>query len=259
MSLKIKHFFPDYEPSTLRQDSRICNKHNEQYAVTLFEIATGSKWLGYCPACREEEKIADIKQEEFRLKLERKQRQIVRLFHQAAIPPRFADANFANYVAETAEKQRVKSIMQDFADNIDANLGLGKNMILSGKPGTGKTHLAIAIAKTAIDNGNTALFTTAATMINKINAAGWNKGVVIVNYIMPDLLILDDVMCGFNNVEQMNLFEVLNGRYVNKKSTIIQTNLGKDDLRVVMGERVIDRLRDDNGVVLNFTWGSYRK
>ena len=47
----------------------------------------------------------------------------------------------------------------------------GRSLILAGKPGRGKTHLAIAIAYRAIQNGFDALFTTAAALIDDLSAA----------------------------------------------------------------------------------------
>jgi DNA replication protein DnaC len=46
----------------------------------------------------------------------------------------------------------------------------GRSLILMGKPGRGKTHLAIAIAYRAIQNGFDARFTTAATLIDDLSA-----------------------------------------------------------------------------------------
>src|SRR4029077_9640044 len=47
----------------------------------------------------------------------------------------------------------------------------GRSLILAGKPGRGKTHLAIAIAYRAIQNGFDAFFTTAAALIDDLSAA----------------------------------------------------------------------------------------
>ena len=44
------------------------------------------------------------------------------------------------------------------------------SLIFSGKPGRGKTHLAIAVAYRAIQNGFNAVFTTAATLIDDLSA-----------------------------------------------------------------------------------------
>src|SRR5207247_10606126 len=47
----------------------------------------------------------------------------------------------------------------------------GQSLIFSGPSGTGKTHLAIAIAYRAIQNGFDALFTTATALIEDLSAA----------------------------------------------------------------------------------------
>ena len=47
----------------------------------------------------------------------------------------------------------------------------GRSLILAGKPGRGKTHLAIAVAYRAIQNGFDAFFTTAAALIDDLSAA----------------------------------------------------------------------------------------
>ena len=47
----------------------------------------------------------------------------------------------------------------------------GRSLILTGKPGRGKTHLAVAIAYRAIQNGFDARFVTAAELIDDLSAA----------------------------------------------------------------------------------------
>jgi len=47
----------------------------------------------------------------------------------------------------------------------------GRCLILGGKPGRGKTHLAVAIAYQTIQNGFDALFVTAAELIDDLSAA----------------------------------------------------------------------------------------
>ena len=46
----------------------------------------------------------------------------------------------------------------------------GRNLVLLGKTGRGKTHIALSIAYRAIQNGFTALFTTAARLIDELMA-----------------------------------------------------------------------------------------
>ena len=76
----------------------------------------------------------------------------------------------------------------------------------------------------------------------------------------PDLLILDEVGVQFgSDFERNTLFDVLNERYELRKPTIFLSNLGREDLAEFLGERVMDRLREDGATVVPFDWPSYRR
>jgi len=76
----------------------------------------------------------------------------------------------------------------------------GRCLILGGKPGRGKTHLAVAIAYRAIQNGFDALFVTAAELIDDLSAAFRSGRLVeaLATYIHPGVLIVDEV--GYRSV-----------------------------------------------------------
>jgi DNA replication protein DnaC len=69
----------------------------------------------------------------------------------------------------------------------------GRSLILAGKPGRGKTHLAIAIAYRAIQNGFDAYFTTAAALIDDLSAAfrAGELAHALPAYTHPAILIVD--------------------------------------------------------------------
>ena len=55
------------------------------------------------------------------------------------------------------------------------------------------------------------------------------------------------------------MFEIINKRYEQVKPTIVVSNLLGNDLKAFISERVLDRLRQGGGKLIQFDWQSYRK
>ena len=248
----INESFNDY---AVKYEEKTCIKHNK-YNASLLQFGSISVWTS-CPHCYQENLIKNQAQE---VKQQKEKAQL--LFEQQiekiSIPPRFKQCNFDNYVVNNKLQNKVKNTLIEFAKNINANLKIGKNIILSGNVGTGKTHLSIATAKEAVNQGYTAFFTNMYEMIDRINSYGWEKYEILQKYIEPDLLILDEI-CALNNDEQKNLNKIINYRYEQIKSTIIQTNLTISELIDVLGKRIFDRLCSNDSLILELNWESFRK
>jgi DNA replication protein DnaC len=71
----------------------------------------------------------------------------------------------------------------------------GNSVILEGKPGRGKTHLAIAIAYRAMQNGFDALFVNCAELIEHLSSASRDGGLrdALARFIKPHVLVVDEV------------------------------------------------------------------
>ncbi|MGY0372343.1 IS21-like element helper ATPase IstB [Clostridium sp. JNZ J1-5] len=101
-----------------------------------------------------------------------------------------------------------------------------ENIAFIGPPGTGKTHLAIALGFKAIAQGYNVLFTTVNQMLEELymSRADNSFNSKIKKYISPDLLILDEL--GLKKLTQSNVddfYEIIARRYENG-SIIITTN-----------------------------------
>lgn len=100
------------------------------------------------------------------------------------------------------------------------------NIVFIGQPGTGKTHLSVALALQVLGRGKTALFTTVWDMINQLqqSRADYSYQKKIQNYLKPDLLILDEL--GYRSMAESTVedfFEIVSRRY-EKGSIIITSN-----------------------------------
>ncbi len=131
----------------------------------------------------------------------------------------------------------------------------GRSLILHGKEGRGKTHLAVAIGYRAIQNGFETLFTTAAELIEDLSNAS-QKGRLhesLATYTHPHVIIIDEVGYLTYGPDAANvLFHVVNVRHLKKRPIIFTTNkplhqwgkvLHDEDLAAAILDRVLERGR----------------
>jgi DNA replication protein DnaC len=131
----------------------------------------------------------------------------------------------------------------------------GRCLILAGKPGRGKTHLAVAIAYRAIQNGFDARFVTAAELIDDLSAAfrSGRLADALATYIQPGVLVVDEVGYLTYGTDAANmLFHVVNDRHRKKRAMIFTTNKGvtawgrvlhDEDLAHAIVDRILERGR----------------
>src|SRR5690606_2476709 len=123
----------------------------EQHGSFTGRIMTGlkSEIRSGCPVCSEEKRIEREAEEAEQRKKdaeESRNRYIAGKLKSAAIPPRFQGKSFSDYVADTDKQAKALAVCTEYAGNFDSHYDAGRCLLLMGKPGCGKTHLAAAIA-----------------------------------------------------------------------------------------------------------------
>jgi len=139
-----------------------------------------------------------------------------------------------------------------------------KNVILLGRSGTGKTHLATALGIEACRNNYRTRFTACYGLVNELIESRQERSLqrLIQKYAHYDLLILDELgYIPFSKEGAELLFQVLAERH-EKRSVIITTNLGFADWTQIFGDptmtaALLDRLTH-KAHIIGCNWDSYR-
>jgi DNA replication protein DnaC len=138
------------------------------------------------------------------------------------------------------------------------------NLIVCGPNGVGKTMIVTNIAQQAVLKGSTALFITAAAMLNELADLDSDSALRrrIKYYTQPALLIIDEIgYLSYSNRHADLLFEVISQRYENK-STCITTNKVFTEWHEIFPNAacvvsIVDRLVH-HSEILNIEGESYR-
>jgi DNA replication protein DnaC len=225
-------------------------------------------WGHGCPKCREEyaeERNREEAVREARWRLE-----------SADIPPRFRGKTLEFFRVETPAQKKVLGIARDFVARFDEHCRVGRCLIFCGNIGTGKTLLSCAIIQALISteflsgNGSRsgfiyrAEYVTADDVIRRIRdtwrtGAGTSETSVIESFVKAHLLVIDEAgaQTGTDS-ERAHVYAVIDKRYQAVRPTIVVSNCGREGLTNALGERAMDRLRDNGGLMCVFNWPSWR-
>ncbi|WP_442592491.1 ATP-binding protein [Parapusillimonas sp. JC17] len=242
--------------NVLEAVNRSCDKHGD-FTDQRYRFG----WTG-CQACMAERREAEDRERIAQQQADWERARLQNLFRRSAIPPRFEDRSLENYSADLPGQAKALAIAKQYAATFDESEGV--SLIFCGGVGSGKTHLSIGIAKELMRGNRSALFMSVMGAVRSVKETWRNSDVsereALQNLIDPDLLILDEVGVQFgSDTEKLILFEIINGRYENRRSTIVISNLAIDALTQYLGERVVDRLREGGGKLVVFDWPSFRR
>lgn len=152
---------------------------------------------------------------------------------------RYQNKTFKNFDSEN--KERAYGICMRAAEAISN--GEKKSVMITGPVGTGKTHLAVAIAQYCMEHGVVVKFGNITDLLQNMKRAFTKKDDILPELESVPLLVIDDLGKEVNTEwVQETMYSMLNYRYEHMLSTVITTNLSMSELQERLGEATVSRL-----------------
>lgn len=152
-------------------------------------------------------------------------------------------------ISPRANMERNFDVCRDFACQFSRG---GGDLLLSGGTGLGKTFLSACIARVVSEDGFSVVYDTAGHIFSQFEAAKFRRDDVdepdesVERCMACDLLILDDLGTEMTTAfVQSALYQLLNGRLLAGKSTIISTNLDPDQIGRRYSAQIMSRLEGE--------------
>lgn len=122
-----------------------------------------------------------------------------------------------------------------------------ENLLIYGDIGIGKTHLITIISNELQKTSNSVIYISSNDFFNSSRFleydSHYNNFDCIEDFINADLLIIDDLGSEYKtSLNSPKLFYYMNERFLQKKSTVISTNLDLKELDTFYSRRILSRL-----------------
>src|SRR5690625_1646707 len=186
--------------STKKEKCPDCN-----YGMRITVVVNGNE-QSRCKYCEDKELA---KQLNISLTNAEKERNLLlsRISHFDRIPSELEHVLLNDYIAETKEQVAAKELAKNFIWNFDGT----RSLVLSGDPGIGKSHIAVAIKK-ALSKKHTTLFLKSTELLGFIrdsyNGAMYTEQDVFDICKDVDLLVIDDLGAEYSKESDNESWEI---------------------------------------------------
>lgn len=167
---------------------------------------------------------------------------------QRAIPNRFQWAQLADFTGPEADT------LAGWAEQ-----PAGRNLLLLGAVGVGKSHAAVAAVRPAhFDRGADVRFLPVVELLDLLRPGGPDGA--LYDLADVDVLVVDDLGTERStDWTDERLYAVINRRWLEERPTVATTNLDAKELRDAIGARTYSRLVGNGAVVVTLTGPDRRR
>ena len=223
-------------------------------------VLLGREIWTQCPECLETERAKQRVADQQAFEVEA----LARRLDRSELPPKFRSRTLDSYAARLPRQREALTLAQRYVSAFPEARKSGRCLILSGNPGTGKTHLAAGIALALMQQGRAVRYATVRDVIQRVYSSyrqeqRSSEQEALAHYTRPDLLVLDEVgQHPLSENAQSVVFNLINARYNNNLPLVAISNLTLPHMRDSLGLPAYDRLREGGGTAMRFDWDSYR-
>ena len=169
----------------------------------------------------------------------------------------FRKKTFHTYTAKKPFQIKAKHQALKFCDEFLTNKS---SILLCGKPGTGKTHLGIAVMLNLINKNIGCKYVEYNNMIMSLKQSVMDEENFMremEHYLNPSVLFIDDFLKGKITSADLNyIYRIINSRYLKNKPLIISTEKSIESI-ISWDEAVGSRLVEmSQGNIINFNQNS---
>lgn len=238
--------------------TRICEKHNIEYEIEKVKLFDREYELSTCPKCAEE-RINEERIEKEKAEAEKIKEKLSRM----NIEPLYYDVTLENFITDTNELEKAKQKVYELIKKKNGKI------VMLGKNGTGKTHLAISALK-EITGVIYTMYEISARIRASYTVNAHETELDIVDGLSnAPLLVIDEIGRTKGSESEANwLSYIIDKRHSRNLPLILISN--KHDrkscksngcescIENYIGDDIMSRL-SDGGVMLRFTGDDYRR
>lgn len=158
-------------------------------------------------------------------------RQIKEKLEGCGLTDSFKKKTFSTFKTDTEHQKQAKLRAMSYCKKFKEEKG---SFLLTGNPGTGKTHLGIAIMMQLVNQNVGCRYAEYISLIMRLKQCcmdpiNYNKE--INEYKNCTVLFLDDLLKGqTSEVDRKYIYEIINYRYMTEKSIIVSTEKSLNEL-----------------------------
>lgn len=162
--------------------------------------------------------------------------------------------NFDLGYYDEATRRTMQRVLESCQRYVREFSGQSRNLLFTGSPGLGKTHLSLAVAEGVARSGSLVMYVSAPHLMDELERGKFHKDDSALEYreiiFGCDLLVVDDLGTELvTRYTQSEIYDLVNTRLNTSRPTIVNTNLGLKEIEKTYTSRVYSRIAGTYAVI----------